>query len=164
MAPRVSLYTMPISHWCISAERILAFKGVPFRRVIVPYHDKTQLLKATGQDYVPSLMWGSEFVPWHDIPDFVEAREPKPTLYPPGSDGVAKVLADWGHQVLEERVWRAVVTEVPPVLGSERERWVFEEMQTRARGPWHVLQARKKEFEKDMDKHLAMVDAMLDGR
>ena len=27
-----------------------------------------------------------------------------------------------------------------------------------------MLQARKKEFEKDMDKHLAMVDSMLEGR
>src|SRR5207247_5820524 len=70
----------------------------------------------------------------------------------------------WGHQVLEERVWRYVVTKVPPVLKSEEERWVFEEMQTRARGPWHVLQMRREEFRQDMNKHLGMVDSILDGR
>lgn len=154
---------MPISHWCIAAERMLAFKGIPFEQVYVPYHDKRELLKATAQDYVPSLMWGSTFVPWHDIPSFLERHVPRPTLYPGSMEGVAKVIEHWGHAVLEERVWRAVVTEVPPLLKSDHERWVFEEMQTRARGPWHILQARKSEYEKEMVEHLGMVEAMLDG-
>jgi glutathione S-transferase len=161
MAPRVTLFTMPISHWCVSAERMLAFKDVPFKRVYTPYNDKTQLLRATGQDYVPALKWGATFVRWSDIPSFLEAKVPKPSLYPRGQKGVAQVIAHWGHAVLEEQVWRAVVTEVPPFLRGEVERWVFEEMQTRARGPWHVLRARKKEFERAMVEHLAMVDAML---
>jgi glutathione S-transferase len=38
---------------------------------------------------------------------------------------------------------------------------VFEEMQTRARGPWHVLEARKAEFERDMVKHLEIVDKLV---
>src|SRR2546428_3911602 len=37
-------------------------------------------------------------------------------------------------------------------------------MQTRARGPWHVLEMRREEFRQDMNKHLAMVDSILDGR
>jgi len=41
---------------------------------------------------------------------------------------------------------------------------VFEEMATRARGPWHVLEMRRDEFRQDMNKHLGMVDSMLDGR
>jgi glutathione S-transferase len=53
---------------------------------------------------------------------------------------------------------------VPPHLRDDHDRWVFEEMQTRARGPWHVLEQRRPEFKEDMEKHLAMVDAMLDGR
>jgi glutathione S-transferase len=57
-----------------------------------------------------------------------------------------------------------VVTEVPPFLRDDHERWVFEEMQTRARGPWHILQARKGEFEKEMVEHLEMVERMLEGR
>jgi len=61
-------------------------------------------------------------------------------------------------------VWRYVVTKVPPVLGNDQERWVFEEMQTRARGPWHVLESRRGEFRDDMMKDIGMVEAILDGR
>ena len=164
MAPKVALYGMPVSHWCVSAERMLAFKGVKFRNEFVPYHDKAELIEATGQDYVPALLWDGKFVVWSKIPEFLEKQVKEPRLYPRGMKGVTKVIEDWGHQVLEEKVWRTVVTEVPPVLHTDHERWVFEEMQTRARGPWHVLKSRKAEFEADMLKHLAMVDAMLEGK
>ncbi len=164
MPTRPLLYAMPISHYCVSADRMLAFKGVPFRTVYVPYHDKRELIEATGQDYVPTLVWGGKPILWHDIPDFLERTKPRPTLYPRKQKGLAEVLENWGHQVLEERVWRYVVTKVPPVLQDDQERWVFEEMQTRARGPWHVLEARRDEFREDMNEHLGMVDAMLDGR
>ncbi len=164
MAIRPTLYSMPISHYCVSADRILAFKGVPFDTVYVPYHDKRDLIKATGQDYVPTLVWDGKPVMWFDIPDFLEKARPRPTLFPGGQKGLAVSLENWGHQVLEERVWRYVVTKIPPVLGDDHERWVFEEMQTRARGPWHVLETRREEFREDMNKHLGMVDAMLDGR
>lgn len=164
MTPRVLLYTMPISHWCVSADRMLAFKGVRFRSVYTPYHDKTQLIRATGQDYVPSLVWGGQFVPWHKIPDFLERKVASPALFPKGQKGAAKLIEHWGHAVLEEQVWQAIVTEVPPVLRSEVERWVFEEMQTRKRGPWAQLKARKKEFEENMAEHLAMVDGALSGK
>ncbi len=61
-------------------------------------------------------------------------------------------------------MWRAVVTEVPPTLKSDTERWVFEEMQTRARGPWTVLQDRKAEFVRELGPYFALVDSMLEGR
>ena len=65
MAARPVLYSMPISHYCISADRMLAFKGVPFDARYVPYHDKTELIKATGQDYVPTLVWDGKPVMWY---------------------------------------------------------------------------------------------------
>src|SRR5438094_387203 len=164
MAARPVLYSMPISHYCISADRMLAFKGVPFDTRYVPYHDKTELIKATGQDYVPTLMWEGKPVMWYDIPDFLERQKPSPTFYPWNNKGLPVTVEEWGHQVLEERVWRYVVTKIPPVLRSDHERWVFEEMQTRARGPWHVLEMRRAEFREDMNKHLGMVDQMLAGR
>jgi len=164
MASRPLLYSMDISHYCISADRMLAFKGVDFETRYVPYHDKRELIKATGQDYVPTLVWDGKPVLWYDIPDFLEAKVPKPTLYPWGQKGLAATLEHWGHQVLEERVWRYVVTRVPPVLQGDHERWVFEEMQTRSRGPWHVLEARREEFRQDMNKHLGMIESILDGR
>ncbi len=164
MASRPQLYSEPFSHYCVSADRMLAFKGIAYDTIPVTYHDKRDLIAATGQDYVPTLMWEGKPVFWYDIPDFLEKERPKPTLYPRGQKGLAKVLEHWGHQVLEEHVWRYVVTKVPPKLSSDLERWVFEEMQTRARGPWHVLEMRRDEFKEDMVKHLAMVDAILDGR
>jgi glutathione S-transferase len=164
MAARPLLYSMPISHYCVSADRMLAFKGVDFDTRDVPYHDKQELIKATGQDYVPTLVWAGRPVLWHDIAEFLEKVRPRPTLYPDGQKGLAVALEHWGHQVLEERVWRYVVTKIPAVLKTDEEKWVFEEMQTRARGPWHVLEMRREEFRQDMDKHLAMVEAMLDGR
>lgn len=155
---------MPISHSYVSADPMLAFKGIPADTVYVPYHDKRELLKAAGTDYVPTLAWGGTVVLWHDIPDFRERQRPQPTFYPGGQRGLATTLEPWGHQVLEERVWRYAVTRVPPFLRDDQARWVFEEMQTRARGPWHVLEMRREEFRGDMLTHLGMVEAMLDGR
>ena len=164
MAPRVQLYAMPISHWCVSADRMLAFKGVPFESLYVAYHDKADLIAATGQDYVPTLMWDGEAVMWYDIPDFLEGEVPEPTLYPDGWRGVAVALERWGHAVVEEAVWRYVVTRVPPVLRDDHERWVFEEMQVKGRGPWHVLEARRSEFKEGMMEELRRVEAMLEGK
>ncbi len=164
MADRPRLFEAPYSHYCVAAERMLAFKKIPYDSVYVPYHDKRELIAATGQDYVPTLVWDDQPVFWYDLPDSLEKLRPEPTFYPWGQKGLATVLEHWGHQVLEERVWRYAVTKVPPRLRDDHERWVFEEMQTRARGPWHVLEMRREEFRADMEKHLAMVDAILDGR
>lgn len=164
MASRPVLYSMPISHWCVSADRMLAFKGVAFDTVRVAYHDKRELIAATGQDYVPTLVWDGKPVMWYDIPEFLEKTKPKPSLFPDGWKGVAVAVEQWGHGVLEEEVWRYVVTKVPPLLAVDHERWVFEEMQTRARGPWHVLESRREEFRRDMVKELARIEAMLEGR
>lgn len=164
MASRPTIYSEPFSHYCVAAQRMLAFKKIPFDSVYVSYHDKGELIAATGQDYVPTLMWEGKPVFWYDIPDFLESVRPEPTLYPYGQKGLAKVLEQWGHEVLEERVWRYAVTKVSPKLRDDHDRWVFEEMQTRARGPWHVLELRREEFRQDMEKHLAMIDAILDAR
>lgn len=164
MPPRARLFFHPISHYCVSADRMLAYKRVPYQRVYVPYHDHQAVLRATGQDYIPALLWNGTAVPWSEIPDFLDRERAEPPLLPPGVAGLARTLENWGHQVVEERVWRAVVTEVPPVLRDDRERWVFEEMQTRARGPWHVLQARRPEFIEELQHYFGLVDEMLRGR
>jgi glutathione S-transferase len=164
MTGETVLYTHPISHYCVSAERMLAFKGIPFRRIQSSYHDRRELLQVSGQDYIPTLVWDGTPVLWREIPDFLESVRPSPTLYPGGAKGLATTVEHWGHQVLEERVWRAVVTRVPATLSDDLERWVFEEMQNRARGPWSVLEARRPEFWADMLVHLKMVDAMVSDR
>lgn len=164
MVEKVRLYVHPISHYCVSAERMLRFKRVRFEPVYTPYHDHQALLTASGQDYIPTLAWNGTFVTWSEIPSFLDRVRPKPPLTPAGKAGLARALENWGHQVLEERVWRAVVTRVPPVLKSDQERWVFEEMQTRARGPWHVLESRRKEFVNELMPYFEMVDSLLEGR
>ena len=158
------LYGLPPSHYCISAELMLAFKGIPFQRVYAPYHDRQELLRLSGQDYVPALFQDGKFVPWYAIPDHLEGLRPSPTLDPRGQKGLSRTLEHWGHQVLEDRVWKAVVTKVPPLLRSPEERWVFEEVQTRARGPWAVQAARREEFLQDLREPLTLIEEMLQGK
>jgi glutathione S-transferase len=143
---------------------MLTFKGIPFDTLYVAYHEKEDLIAATGQDYVPTLMWDDHAVMWYDIPDFLEEKVPEPTLYPEDWRGVAVALERWGHAVVEEVVWRYVVTKVPPFLRDDHERWVFEEMQVKGRGPWHILEARREEFREGMMEELRRVDAMLAGK
>lgn len=164
MTDKIRLFYHPISHYCVSAERMLRFKGVRFESVYTPYHDHQDLLKLTGQDYIPTLIWNGKPVTWDAIPSFLDRVRPRHSLVPAGRAGLARVLENWGHLVLEERVWRAVVTEVPPTLTSDAERWVFEEMQSRARGPWNVLEHRRDEFVADLKPFWEMVDSMLEGR
>jgi len=164
MAPRATLYYMPISHWCVCAERMLAFKGVRAEIVRVPYHDKRTLLAATGQDYVPALTWDGKVVAWKDIPEFLETERPLPTLFPGNHRGVAEALDEWGHLHVEEQVWRFVVTKAPGSFSDPVERWVFEEIQSRVRGPWALLEQRREEFRNDLLPTLARIDRMLEGR
>jgi glutathione S-transferase len=164
MAEKVRLFFHPSSHYCVSAERMLRFKGIRPEIVYTAYHDHQDLLRLTGQDYIPTLIWDGRHILWADIPSFLDRTRPKPPLTPTGKAGLARTLENWGHLVLEERVWRAVVTQVPPFLRDDEERWVFEEMQTRARGPWHILQGRHKEFVAELMPFFEMVDSMLEGR
>jgi glutathione S-transferase len=160
----VRLFSAPWSHHCVCAELQLALKGISATIVTVPYHDKTELITATRQDYVPALDWGGRIVDWTKIPDFLESQQPTPTLYPGRQRGLATIVDRWGHQVLEEKVWRYAVTKMPDTFADPRERWVFEEIQNRVRGPWHLLESRRPEFREEVLAELAWVDTALDGR
>ena len=158
------LFGYDLSHYVVAAERILAYKRIPHRRVPVSYYDKRELLRRTGQDYVPALVWDGRVVPWKEIPEFLEARQPDPTIFPPGLGPAARVIENWGHHVVEERVWRFVVPEAVRTFSDEVERWVFEELQRRARGPLELLAARREEFRAEMHEPLRLVEGLLDGR
>jgi glutathione S-transferase len=164
MTERTELYYEPISHYCVSAERMMAFKGIRAKRIYAAYHDRSELLRRTGQDYVPTLIWKGKALTWQNIPGFLDRVCPRPPLLPPGQAGLAHTLENWGHQVLEERVWRAVVTQVPKVLRTNQERWVFEEMQTRARGPWSILKARRLGFVRELMEYFGFVNEMIGER
>jgi glutathione S-transferase len=158
------LYYGAWSHYCVCAGMQLAMKRVEATFVPVPYHDKTELIAATGQDYIPALAWEEKIVPWTDIPDFLETERPTPTLYPRGQRGLATILDRWGHQVLEEKAWRFALPKMPAVFTDARERWIFEEIQSRVCGPWHLIESRREEFRGELETELAWVDATLQGR
>jgi glutathione S-transferase len=162
--PRVLLYGYDLSHYAVAAERMLAFKRVPHRRVPVPYHDKRGLIAATGQDYIPALLWDGRFVVWSDLADFLERSVPEPALYPAGDRGLARVLENWGHQVIEERVWKLVVGRMGATLPDPVERWVFEEIQTRSRGSLELMDRRRAEFRRDLAAYLTMIEDLLRDR
>ncbi|MCI4324905.1 MAG: glutathione S-transferase family protein [Thermoplasmata archaeon] len=164
MPRKVRLYYGAWSHYCVCAGIQLAMKQVEAEFVPVPYHDKTDLIAATGQDYIPALSWDGKIVPWTAIPDFLEAECPMPTLYPSTQRGLATLIDRWGHQVLEEKAWRFALPKLPEIFTDARERWVFEEIQSRLRGPWHLLETRRAEFGEALDEELAWIDTTLQGR
>ena len=154
----------PFSHWCVKAQKILEFKKIPFDSRRVGYHDKRELIAATGQDYVPALVHDGGVVTWPDVPDYLEKIAPEPTIYPQGTRALARVLESWAHQRLEEIVWRFVVPDFPKTFTDDHERWVFEEIQTLKRGPLELMAARRAEFKADLDAHLQLVEDLLAGR
>ena len=146
MSASVLLYDLPLSHYCVKVKRILEFKGIPYETERAPYHDRQDLLAVSGQDYVPYVLWEDEGVTWPHIADFLEAKVPDPTIYPDGTRELARIVEIWAHHVVEEAVWRYVVSDAPKTFEDPRERWVFEEMQTRSRGPLEAMALRKPEF------------------
>lgn len=164
MPPVVRLYWAPWSHYSVCAELQLAIKEVPATLVPVPYHDKTDLVAKTGQDYIPELDWDGTFVPWEAIPDFLERAVYRPTLYPNSQRGAATIIERWAHQVLEDKVWKGVVTKVADTFSDPREAWVFEYLQTRVRGPWKDLEDRREDSLRVAAAELGWVDAALHGR
>ncbi len=164
VAPRPVLYSLRPSHYCACIERALALKGIRFDTVEVPYHDKRRLLRDTHQDYAPAMRHGHRIVAWEDLPRYVERLAPAPTLYPPGRAALAETLENWGHEVLEARVWPAVVTEIGAQFRDPVEAWVFEEMQSRTRGSFDSLRARRAELDAAVMPHFERIDRMLVGR
>jgi len=160
----LTLYQEPFSHWCTKVRKILNHKGIKHEIRNVAYHDKRELIEATGQDYVPAIVDNGKIITYPDIPDYLEAMEPNPTIYPNGTRALAKAIENWAHHRVEEIIWRYIVTDFPKTFKDDVERWVFVELQERARGPLEVLEARKPVFKADVDTHLEIVDGMLKDR
>lgn len=159
----LTFYEEPFSHWCVKVQKILNYKKIKHEIRPVSYHDKRELLKATGQDYVPAIVNDGRIVIYPDIPDYLEELVPDPSIYPNGTRGVAKAIENWAHYRIEEIVWRYVVADFPKTFKEDLERWVFVEMQERTRGPLEVMEMRKPSFKADMESHFRIVDDMLRG-
>lgn len=157
----VLLYGMDLSHYVVKVKRILAFKGIPFEYEYAPYHDRQELLKVSGQDYVPYLLWEDEGVAWYDIPDFLETKVPTPSLYPRGQRHLAKILEAWAHETVEELAWRVVAPDARKVFDDPREAWVFEELQRRKRGDLDEMALLKPKYAKELVAGLQNVEGRL---
>jgi len=151
----------PFSHWCVKTRKIMDYKGIKFETKIVGYHDKRELIKATGQDYVPAIVNDGRVITYSSIPDFLEQLQTNPTIYPDGTKALTKAIEDWAHYRLEDIVWRYAVVDFPKTFRDDLERWVFIEMQELKRGPLQALEARRPEFKADMENHFQIIEDML---
>ena len=157
----LTFFQEPFSHWCVKAKKILDYKKIKYETRIVGYHDKRELIKATGQDYVPAIVNDGQIVTYADIPDYLEKFQPTPTIYPNGTRALTKAIENWAHYRLEEIVWRYSVADFPKTFKDDLERWVFVEIQELKRGPLQLMGARRPEFKADMETHFQILEDML---
>ena len=157
----LTFYQEPFSHWCVKVQKIMDYKGIQYRPVAVGYHDKRELIKATGQDYVPALVNGKEVITYAQIPDYLEVMTPIPTIYPKNTKAVSKAIENWAHYRLEDVVWRYAVPDFPKILKDDLERWVFVEIQELKRGPLEQVEQRRPSLKADMNAHFQIVEDML---
>jgi glutathione S-transferase len=110
------LYSVPIS---TNVERValaLAYKGLAVEHVEVPYDDRGEILRVSGQELVPVLVVDGEVVSDSTaILEWLEERFPDPPLYPrePARRAEARLFVDWFN-----RVWKRP----PNLIEAELER------------------------------------------
>ncbi len=157
----LTLFQEAYSHWCVKVRKILNYKGLKYEIKNVGYHDKRELIRATGQDYVPAIVNDGQIITYPDIPDYLEKLASSPTIYPNGTRALCKALENWAHSRLEEVVWRYCVVDFPKTFADDLERWVFVEMQELKRGPLELMEVRRPVLKADMEAHLQIVEDVL---
>ena len=137
------------------------YKKIKYRTSRVGAHDKRGLIEATGQDYVPALAEGKQIITYPNIPDYLEAIVPDPSIYPNNKKGIAKAIENWAHYRLEDVVWQFSVPDIPKTFRDDMERWVFVEMQELKRGPLEALEANRPKLQAQMAQHFQILEDML---
>lgn len=123
----ILLYDMAYSPYCAKIRKLMDYKGLRYRTIPVPYHDKERLLRDTSQDYVPFLREGRVGVPFHRAVDYLEWTRRKPSAYPNRTKGVCKILESWEYDWFEDRVWGLVAPFLERRFKDPVERWNFTE-------------------------------------
>lgn len=132
----ILLYDEVYSPYCGKIRKLMDYKGIRYRTLAVPYHDKIRLLRETGQDYVPFLRDGRRGVPWIEAVDYLEGLRPEPSAYPDGVRAACKILEAWEYDWFEDRYWALVAPFLERKLKDPLERWNFTETWERAYGPF----------------------------
>jgi len=141
----VLLYSVPIS---TNVERVtlaLAHKGLEVEHVEVPFDDRSEILRVSGQELVPVLVSDGEVVSDSTaILELLEERFPDPPLVPadPARRAEARLFVDWF-----DRVWKRA----PNVIAGELE----------GGSPDRELVARRVA---ELRGSLDVFEALLDGR
>ncbi|MHB8606112.1 MAG: glutathione S-transferase family protein [Thermoplasmatota archaeon] len=157
----VRLFHLAPSHYCEKARKILEWKRIPHTIVNVPYGNHQEVIRASGQDYVPFIDTGDgKGVLWPDVADWAEKRQPTPTLYPTGR-AEARLVEHWAHEVVEEVAWRVALPDIVKMFKDPQEAWIFEELQMKKRGPLAIMKMRQPEFIAGMTRVVALADEML---
>jgi glutathione S-transferase len=98
----LTVYRVPFS---TNVERVAlaaAHKGIELAYVDVPYDDRTEIVRVSGQELVPVLVDGDRVIT--DSPvilDHLEERFPEPALYPadPARRAEVRVFVEWFNGV-----------------------------------------------------------------
>lgn len=165
----VKLYYLKPSHYCEKARAILAYKGIPFELVNVPYGNHQEVIEVSGQDYVPYIQTPTgKGVTWPNVADWAEETQPEPTLFPGENPketrARSRIIEHWAHNVVEEMAWRYVVSDMPATFTDRQERWVFVELQERKRGPLEVMAQRKTEFLSGVEEVCSLAEGLLGSK
>jgi glutathione S-transferase len=144
----MKLYTVETSTNCERVQLALAHKGLAAEPIQVPYDDRKEVRKVSGQDLVPVLIDGDKVLyESMDIVRYLEERyADRPRLYPTDPARKAEVLLfiDWFN-----RVWKRPPNEMT------------EELEKPA---GQTDQARVVRLGKAMQGYLDLFEQMLTGR
>lgn len=101
--PELILHHYPMSPFAEKIRRVLAYKRLPWKSVLIPaVMPKPDLIALTGGNRkTPMLQIGADiYCDTALICDTLEHLQPEPTLYPPHNKGLARILAQWAdHQL-----------------------------------------------------------------
>ena len=70
--PRITVYTTPICHWCVTAKRYLDARGLPYVEIDIASDRKAhqQMVRMTGQNGVPVIRVGDYAMTGWDKAEF----------------------------------------------------------------------------------------------
>jgi glutathione S-transferase len=108
------LHHYPMSPFAEKIRLVLGFKGLHWSSVIIPnIMPKPDLTALTGgYRRTPVLQIGADiYCDTALIADVIEALAPQPTLYPQGTAGAARILAQWADSTL---FWTAIPYTMQP--------------------------------------------------